>query len=164
MLYIIVSVSMNKRIIGVDNKLPWRISADLKYFKQKTIGNTVIMGRKTYDSIGKALPNRRNIVVSSNLKLNIDGCEVVDSIDKAISLTNKDEEVFIIGGANIYSQTINKADKIFLTEVSYPENKEGDAFFPNIDMDVWEEESREYFTKDEKNEYDYSFVVLKRKN
>lgn len=134
MVSIIVAVSENG-VIGVDNKLPWYIPEDLKRFKKLTKGNTVIMGRKTYESIGKPLPDRINIVVSRNKDLNIPGCLVVHSMAQAIKKANKDKDVFIIGGGEIYNSGIVHAKRIYLTKVH--QEVEGDTKFPEISE--WEE-------------------------
>lgn len=129
MIAIIAAVSENG-VIGVDNKLPWYIPDDLKRFKRLTNGNTVIMGRKTYESIGKPLPGRVNIVVSRNKDLQIPGCLVVNSIVQAIKKAGKDKDVFIIGGGEIYNSGFIYADKIYLTKVH--QEVEGDTTFPEI--------------------------------
>jgi dihydrofolate reductase len=136
MISLIAAVSENG-VIGVDNKLPWYIPEDLKRFKELTSGKTVIMGRKTYDSIGKPLPNRLNIVVSRNKDLHIDGCLVVDSIVNAIRKAGTDKDIFIIGGGEIYKKSVRFARRIYLTKVH--ETVEGDTTFPEIDMDCWVE-------------------------
>jgi dihydrofolate reductase len=154
MINIIVAHSLN-RVIGKDNKLIWRQSADLRRFKELTTGKTVVMGRKTYDSIGKPLPNRRNIVISRQTDLNIPGVEVVKSLQDAISL---DSEIFILGGGEIYKQALELGivDKIYVTLIH--SNVDGDTYFPEISD--WKEESSDFFTQDEKNQYDYSFINL----
>ena len=127
---IIVATSENG-VIGVDNKLPWYLPEDLKRFKKLTENNVVIMGRKTYESIGKPLPNRFNIVISRNKDLTIPGCLVVNSLEKALYKAGSDKKVFIIGGGEIYRQSLEYVDKIYLTKVHI--NVEGDTTFPNID-------------------------------
>jgi dihydrofolate reductase len=149
MINIIVAHSTN-RVIGKDNKLIWKQSADLKRFKELTTGKTVVMGRKTYDSIGRPLPNRRNIIITRQ-NIEIPGCEVVHSLDEAISL---DTEIFILGGGEIYEKSIILANRIKIhSEV------EGDTYFPEIGSD-WVIESDEFHKSDEKNQYDYSFINL----
>lgn len=152
---IIVAVSTNG-IIGKDNGLLWKQSADLKRFKQLTSGHSIIMGRKTYDSIGKPLPNRRNIILTHQQHLAIPGCEVVNSIDEAIALCKDEEEVFIIGGGDIYKQFLVCTNRIYLTRIhhSFPG---GDTFFPELHF--WGETEREDFEADDKNEYPYSFIT-----
>jgi len=158
-LSIIVAIAKNN-VIGKDNDLIWHLSADLKRFKSLTTGHTVLMGRKTFESIGRALPNRRNIVISRSRRDVIDGVEWTDSIDKALEMCAMDEEVYIIGGASIYKTMLNKANKLYLTLVDTL--AEGDVFFPEID-DSWVELSRESHKADSKNEFDYSFINFKRK-
>jgi len=150
MINIIVAASLNN-VIGKDNKLLWRQSTDLKRFKELTTGKTVVMGRKTYDSIGKPLPNRRNIVITRQ-DLEIPGCEVVHSLEEALSL---DSEIFILGGGEIYKKSIILANKIFFTLIQT--EIEGDTYFPVLGHE-WSIESREDFLKDEKNQFDYTFI------
>lgn len=157
---IIVAAAENN-VIGSNNRLLWRLPNDMKWFKATTIGNTVIMGRKTYDSMGRALPNRRNIVISRNPQLRIEGCEVVPGLDEALQLVAGEEEAFIIGGGEIYKQAWNKADKLYLTRVHT--HKEGDTTIPEITADLWTEESCEAHPADEKHPYAYSFVVYSKK-
>lgn len=153
-LSVIVAVAENW-VIGRDNALIWRLSADLKRFKSITSGHTVLMGRKTFDSLGRALPNRRNVVITRNDCLSCEGVEFVQSIDAALALLKDEDEVFIIGGGSIYKEMLNNADNLYLTVV-HTEPK-GDTYFPEID-DSWKEISRESYKADEKNEFDYEFV------
>jgi dihydrofolate reductase len=139
-LSIIVAMSSN-RVIGVNNTLPWHLSEDLKHFKFLTVGHTIIMGRKTYDSIGRALPNRRNIVISRNIEISCEGAEVVHSIEDAFSISKNDGEVFVIGGSNIYEQALHLVDHLYITEIK--KSFLGDAFFPEINKSIWVETSRE---------------------
>ena len=150
MINIIVAASLNN-VIGKDNKLLWRQSADLKRFKELTTGKTVVMGRKTYESIGKPLPNRRNIVITRQ-SIEIPGCEVINSLEEALKI---DSEIFILGGGEIYQKSIILADKIFLTLIET--EIEGDTYFPVLGEE-WKEESKEVFLKDEKNQFDYQFI------
>ncbi len=156
---IIVAMAQN-RAIGKDNRLLWHLPADLRHFKQITSGHTVIMGRKTYDSVGKALPNRRNIVITRQ-RIEIEGCEVTGSVNEALSLCTAHEEVFIIGGAQIYEQAIPLTQRIYLTLVE--QSFEGDTFFPEIDSTAWRETSRQHYEPDEKNPLPYSFITLERR-
>lgn len=157
-LSIIVAMSSN-RVIGVNNSLPWHLSEDLKHFKTLTTGHTIIMGRKTYESIGKPLPNRRNIVISRNLNAFYGGVEVVHSLEDAFSTSSNDEEVFIIGGSNIYEQSLHLAEHLYITEIK--KAFEGDAFFPEIDKSLWTESARETHTSSDGLEF--SFVSLQKK-
>jgi len=156
MISIIVAMSKN-RVIGNNNELIWKLSSDLKRFKELTTDNSIVMGRKTYESIGKPLPNRRNIIVTRNLDYKVEGCEVVSSLEEALLLTNNN--CFIIGGGEIYKQSIDIADKIYLTLVH--KELEGDTTFPELNKD-WAKISRKDFNSDEKNEYDYSFIEYNR--
>lgn len=146
--------------IGKDNQLLWHLPADLKYFKKITSGNTVIMGRLTYESIGKALPNRRNIVLSRSKDFKAEGCEVMEDLFTAIKSCKKNEEVFIIGGATIYRQAIQVADKIYLTRVEA--SKDADAFFPDFSLSAWKLIHMEMHKADEKNKFNYTFSIYQR--
>ena len=162
-LSIVVAIAENSAI-GKDNQLLWHLPADLKHFKQITSGHTIIMGRKTYDSIGKPLPNRRNIVITRNEDLKIEGVEVVNALDQALAICkdeNAQQEVFIIGGAEIYKYALEKTDRIYLTRVH--ENYEADTFFPEIAQDQWQETDIEHHQPDEKNKVAYTFSTLVRK-
>ena len=156
---LVVAVSSNQ-VIGKNNQLIWHLPADLKHFKQLTTGHAVFMGRKTYDSIGKPLPNRRNIVISRSAA-EIKGCEVSASIEDALQLTSAEKEVFIIGGAEIYRQVLPLANRIYLTKVH--QDFDGDTFFPEINDQEWQETQREDFSADEKNSIPYSFITLNRR-
>ncbi len=155
---LIVAVS-NNNVIGKNNQLIWHLPADLKHFKQLTTGHTVFMGRKTYDSIGKPLPNRRNVVISRSVD-KITGCEIATSWEEALQLTQQENEVFVIGGAEIYRQVLPLAHRIYLTQIH--QDFDGDTFFPSIDFQSWQETSREDFSPDEKNPFSYSFITLNR--
>lgn len=158
-LSIIVAASENNAI-GRDNALLWHISADLKRFKQLTTGHTVLMGRKTFESIGRALPHRRNIVISRNPAFSAEGCEVVASLDEALKAVAAEDEVFIIGGGSIYREMWEKADRLYLTRVHA--QMEGDTFIPEVRPEAWELLSRMDFELSEKNEFAYSFLDFKR--
>ena len=151
MISIIVACSENN-VIGKDNKLLWKQSADLKRFKEITSGKSVIMGRKTYDSIGKPLPNRRNIVITRQ-NIHIPGVEIFNSMENIIT----EDETFVIGGGEIYKESIIFADKIYLTKIHT--ELDGDSYFPFLGKE-WIIESEEFHKKDEKNQYDYSFINL----
>ncbi|ACU03635.1 dihydrofolate reductase [Pedobacter heparinus] len=157
---IVVAIAENNAI-GKNNELLWHLPTDLKHFKQLTSGHTIIMGRKTFDSIGKPLPNRRNIVITRSNSLEIPGAEVVNNIDQALALCTAEKEVFIVGGAEIYRQAMDKTDKIYLTTVHA--GFEGDAYFPEIDRKKWEEVDNEPHQPDEKNNLAYTFSTLLRK-
>jgi len=157
---IIVAIAENNAI-GKGNQLLWRMPADLKHFKNATTGHTVIMGRKTFDSVGKPLPNRRNIVITRNTDLKIDGVEIVNTLEKAVSLCNNDEEVFIVGGAEIYKMAMDRTDKIYLTVIHGV--FDADTFFPEIDLEIWKETEIVDNNADEKNPFDYTFSTYVRK-
>ncbi|MFI5163156.1 MAG: dihydrofolate reductase [Sphingobacteriales bacterium] len=155
---IIVAIGENNAI-GKNNQLLWHMPADLKHFKNTTSGHTIIMGRKTFDSVGKPLPNRRNIVVTRQ-DIKIEGCEVVKSIDDAIALCKGEDEVFIGGGAEIYRLAMAKTDKIYLTIIH--KMFDADTFFPEINFAEWIETAHEDHQPDEKNKLPYSFITLER--
>lgn len=158
-LSIIVAAAENN-VIGNKNALIWHVSADLKHFKQLTTGHAVVMGRKTYESIGRALPNRRNIVISRNPDFRPEGCEVVPEIAEALRLTADEDEVFIIGGGTVYREMWDKADRLYLTLVHA--TPEGDTSIPDIDPACWQEVARQDFKAGEKDDYDYSFIDYRR--
>jgi dihydrofolate reductase len=157
----IVAVAHN-RVIGRDNDIPWYLPADLQYFKKVTMGHTVVMGRNCYNSIGRPLPKRTNIIVTRDPFYISSVCPIARSIPEALEIANEkgDTEVFIIGGGQIYNQTVNLWDRLYLTEVDI--EVDGDVFFPEIDMKQWRLVREEYHTKDEKNEYNYVFKVFER--
>jgi dihydrofolate reductase len=159
-LEIVVAID-EKGGIGKDNQLLWHLPADLKHFKNITSGYPIIMGRKTYDSIGKPLPNRRNIVISRQQDLRIEGTEVVNSLEDAIQLVSKEEKAFIIGGAQIFSDAMLLGNILHLTKVHH--TFEADTFFPQIKSAEWQELEREDHLADEKNPFNYSFITLKRR-
>ncbi len=161
MITLIAATAKNKAL-GKDNDLIWHLPADLKRFKQVTSGNYIIMGRNTFESIGKPLPNRTSIIVTRNPNYFKDGCLIANSLEEAIELT-KGANAFIIGGAQIYKEALTKniVDRLDITIVH--ENFEADAFFPEIDMTVWKEVAREDFKADDKNKYDYSFVSYEKR-
>ncbi len=156
---IIVAAATNN-VIGRDGELPWRLPEDLKRFKQLTIGKPVIMGRLTYESIGKPLPDRRNIVLSARKGLNIEGCEVVDTPDAAIRLAGDAEEVMVIGGGGVYSQMLPMADRIYMTRIDA--TFDGDTFFPELNDDEWQVVDCVDFPADESRQFGFSFVTLDR--
>ncbi|ALE52379.1 dihydrofolate reductase [Candidatus Thioglobus autotrophicus] len=159
-LSIIVAMDDNQ-LIGKDNALPWHLPADLGYFKKTTTGKTVLMGRKTYESIGFALPNRRNVIVSRNAGFSAEGCEVVDSIERALDLAKGDEEVMIMGGASFYEQMLPSVDRLYITQIAG--SYQGDAYFPKFDRSNFVESFRESHQPDEKNQHTYHFTILDRK-
>jgi len=158
-LSIIVAAAENG-VIGHNNNLIWHLSSDLKHFKNITTGHTVIMGRKTFESMGKALPNRRNIVITANKAYTAPGCEIVPDIESALQLAAQEEEAFIIGGGTIYRAIWEKADKLYLTRVHTAPT--GDISIPEVKASEWQEISRETHPANEKNEYDYTFLEYRR--
>ena len=159
---IIAAISENNAI-GKDNKLLWKLSSDMKIFRTLTTGHHVIMGRKTFDSMGaKPLPNRTNVIISRNLDYEIENCETAISLAEALSLAsqNGDKEAFIIGGGEIYKLGLYVADILYITHVHT--NIEGDTFFPIIDQIIWELQTKESHLSDEKNEFNFDFCVYKR--
>ncbi|MNC02600.1 Dihydrofolate reductase [compost metagenome] len=146
-------------LIGDHGKLPWSLPADLAYFKQKTMGYPVIMGRKTYESIGKPLPGRENIILTRDKDFKADGCNVVN---ESFKLQFRSDVGFVIGGSEIFSMYLDEADKLFITHIDYEFT--GDTYFPEIDFGKWEIELKINGIKDEKNPYDYYFAVYKRVN
>ena len=156
---IIVAMADN-RVIGHDNRLPWHLPADLKHFKATTMGKPIIMGRKTWESIGRPLPGRTNIVVTRDTRYTADGCVVVHSVDAALQACSADEEVMVIGGAEFYRQVLPEASTLYLTLVH--DRFDGDAFFPELDAREWREVEREDFEPDDKNPHAYSFIRFER--
>lgn len=160
----IVVAYANNRVIGIGNELPWYLPADLKHFRELTTGHTVIMGRKTFDSIvtrnGKALPNRVSIVLSRDPNYSFDGAKVVSDLGTALSEIGTDQEIFIIGGAEIFLQALPFTDKLYVTEIDA--DIEGDIYFPKFNRDEWRETSRVAQKADDKNPYDYGFVTYER--
>jgi len=156
---IIVAIGEN-HAIGKNNQLLWHMPNDLKHFKDVTSGRSIIMGRKTFDSVGKPLPRRRNIVVTRQ-DITIPGCKVVKSIEAGLALCKDEDEVFIGGGAEIYKLAMHLTDRIYLTIIH--KNFDADTFFPEIDKSEWKEVKREDFEPDEKNPLPYSFITLERR-
>ena len=157
----IVAVAKNN-VIGLNNKMPWHIPADLKYFKETTLGHIVIMGRKNFESIGKPLPNRTNIILTRNKSFFRSDCVIFDSIEKAIFYAKNEgeKELFIIGGAEIYKQSIEYWDRIYITEIDL--EVEGDKYFPELNYDNWQLENDIEYKKSEKSKYDLHFKLYNR--
>jgi dihydrofolate reductase len=157
---IIVAAATNG-VIGRDGRLPWHISDDLRRFKKLTTGNPIIMGRRTFESIGKPLPDRRNIVISGQKGLTIEGCEVVASPDEALSLASDADEVFVIGGNRVYEHMLPLAERIYMTRIHA--DMEGDTFFPALDADEWRTVARDDHPADATRQLGFSFMTLDRK-
>lgn len=156
---LLVAMAEN-RVIGRDNELPWRLSDDLKHFKALTMGKPIVMGRKTWESIGRPLPGRDNIVVTRDTSYRAEGAVVVNSIEQALEAAGNCEEVMVIGGEEIFRETLERAQRLYLTLVKG--EVEGDTWFPSIDAQQWCEVERESHQADERNEYDFDFVVMDR--
>ena len=152
----------NNRVIGKDNNMPWHLPADLAYFKKITLGKPIVMGRKTFDSIGRPLPGRRNIVISRSTDLSIVGVDIVSSVEQALALCADVEEVMVIGGGAIYQHCMASADRLYVTHIDAA--IDGDTYFPVYDViDDWYEVKRENYKADEKNNFDLAFCVYERR-
>jgi len=162
----IILARSNNNVIGRNNKLPWNIPGDLKYYKRVTMGNPIIMGRVTHESIGKALPGRLNIIVTKNQNYKKNDCVVVNTVDQALTVArefvekNNLHEIFFIGGVQIYKIAMKEATKIYLTEIH--KDYEGDKVMDSFDSNIWKEISRTYNAKSINEDSDYSFVILER--
>nr|AIA17406.1 Dihydrofolate reductase [uncultured bacterium] len=163
-----IAAMADNRVIGNKNKLPWHMPADFSWFKEKTKGKILILGLNTFKSIGeKPLPNRKHIILNRDPDYRVpENCFLATSIDEALeiakkNISNSSEEIMICGGMSIYQQFLSKAQRLYLTYIHT--NVEGDAFFPEVNMDEWKEVSREDHEADQKNNHAYSFVVLERK-
>lgn len=164
MIALIVAASENN-VIGKDNKLPWHLPDDLKFFKEKTDGHPLIMGRKTFESLPGLLPNRRHIIVTRDQQYNAEGAEEASSMDEAVMFAKKDneaEQIYVIGGGEIFAQAMDIANVIYLTRVHT--EIEGDVYFPEIDMTQWEEVERREHAADEKHAYAFTFLTYRRKS
>ncbi len=162
MISIIVAVAKNN-VIGKNNQLIWHLPEDLRRFKELTTGHTILMGKNTFISLGRVLPNRKHVVLydKDDLKVDNENVELVHSLNDFIKYKDLDEEVFVIGGAMVYRQMIEYADKLYITEID--KEFEGDVYFPAIDKNIWKETQRIKGKKDEKNNLDYDFVTYNRK-
>jgi len=156
---LIVAMGTN-RVIGRDNKIPWHLPADMRFFKETTMGKPIIMGRKTYESLGHALPGRRNIVMSRNQKFKAEGCQVVDSLEEALEAVVGEEEIMIIGGEELYRLFLAYAKRIYLTIIEA--EFIGDSYFPILDTKDWVEVSRRTYEPDKSWPYRYHFTILER--
>ncbi|MHA2940331.1 type 3 dihydrofolate reductase [Vibrio sp. RC27] len=159
MIISMIAAMAKQRVIGKDNSMPWHLPADFAWFKRCTMGKPIVMGRKTFDSIGRPLPGRKNIVISRNSTLDIEGVSVVASIDEALTLLTDEPEVMIIGGGSIYASCLPLASKLYLTFIDA--DISGDTQFPEWGSE-WKESSREYYSVDEKNSYAMDFVILEK--
>jgi len=162
MITIIAAIAKNNAL-GKDNDLIWHLPGDLKRFKKTTTGHSILMGRNTFESIGRPLPNRTSIIITRNENYFKEGCLIANSLEAAIELVKEEDQIFIIGGAQVYTYAIenNIADILDITLVH--DEFEADVFFPEIDLKIWEEVAREDFKADEKNKFDYSFLRFQKK-
>jgi len=160
---VIVAVSENN-VIGKNGKIPWHLPQDLKYFKKTTMGHHIVLGRKTYESIGRPLPGRQNIVVTANQEYKAEGCMVVHSLGAAIATArmNNENELFIIGGSSLYETMMPDAEKLYLTKVATT-IEDGDAFFPDFDSRMWIEANSYPFLPDDEHKYAYTMIVYERR-
>lgn len=163
MISLIVAMDKNN-VIGFNNEMPWHLPNDLRFFKEKTSGHTIVMGRKTFESIGRVLPNRKHIVITRKNPVLPEEVKVVRDIQSIIDIAeeNKDEELFVIGGGDIFKQVLPYANRLYVTIID--ETFEGDVYFPVISTEEWVETSNEKGLKNEKNPYDYYFVQYDRKS
>jgi len=155
-----IVATANNRIIGKDNDMPWHLPADLQYFKKITLGKPIIMGRKTFESIGRPLPGRRNIVISRDANYVVDGVDTVNSIEDALGLVDGVDEAMVIGGGAIYKHCIDAAKRLYITHIEA--DIDGDTQFPEYDLNVWKQISSEVRLADEKNKYELNFCVYER--
>ena len=156
-----IAAMAENRVIGLDNKMPWHLPADLMFFKRITLGKPVIMGRKTFQSIGRPLPGRKNIVLSRDKNIHIEGVSCVQTAEQALALVEDCDEVMVIGGATIYQQFLPQADRLYLTFIDF--KTAGDTYFPDYQLIAdWQEVDREKHHADQKNSYNYQFLTLDR--
>ena len=155
-------VAMDKnRVIGKDNDLPWKLPKEFEYVKKTTMGHTLIMGRKNFESIGRVLPGRKNVILTRDKDFSFEGCVTVHSIEEVFEECKNDEEIFIFGGEQIYQMFLPYVQKMYITKIDYA--FEGDTFFPEVDYEKWNKVSKVKGTTDEKNPYLYNFYVYKKK-
>lgn len=157
---ILIVAAAENNAIGKDNQMPWHLPNDFKYFKQQTLNHSVVMGRKTFESIGKPLPERRNIVITRNHDWKTEDVDVANSLEEVLTYCRDEREVFIIGGAEIYKQALPLASKVLLTRVHTSIN--GDAYFPSLDSNEWKLVSSEQHESDERHAFDYTFEMYER--
>ncbi len=157
----LIAALAKNRVIGIDNRLPWKLPEDLAHFKALTLGHPILMGRKTFESLGRPLPGRRNIVITRNVNYPPAGCEIATSIPAAIDLCAETDEIFFIGGAALYKQVLPLVDRLYLTEVQT--EAQGDAWFPEFDRAVFTEISRDSHIGEKGDALRFDFVVYERK-
>lgn len=154
----VIAAMARNRVIGIHNTLPWRLPEDLKHFKALTMGHHIVMGRKTYESIGKPLPGRTTVIVTRDPSYQVEGCVTATSINAAITACGDDAEIFFVGGAELYAQVLPRADRLYLTEIQA--DYEGDAWFPEFDRSTWKETDRQAHVND--SGLAYHFVTYAR--
>jgi dihydrofolate reductase len=157
----LIAALARNRVIGIGNHLPWHLPADLTRFKALTMGKPILMGRRTFESIGRPLPGRRNLVLTRDSSFDVAGCEIARSLDEALMLVGDAPEVMVIGGAQLYTECLPRAYRLYLTHVET--EPEGDAFFPILDPGEWIERERSAHAPDDKNPYHYAFVTYDRR-
>lgn len=160
MILSILAAASENNVLGKENQLVWTLKDDTAFFKNTTLGHTVIMGRKTYDSMGKPLPRRRNLIVTRNTRLTVPTAEVIHSLNDALELCRDEQEVFLIGGAELYALGMPLAHRIYLTRVHA--TMDGDAFFPVLDMHIWKLMHSQSFPADSRNDHAFSFLTYER--
>lgn len=151
----------DNRVIGKDNQLPWRLPADMRHFKKITMGKPILLGRKTYESIGHALPGRCNVVITRDIHFQAPGCVVANSLETALLAADYSEEIIVIGGAILYQHLLPRTHRLYMTLIHH--QFDGDTYFPELNMNEWQEIEREDHHADAENQYDYSFITLDRK-
>jgi len=162
MIISLISAMGKNRVIGINNRLPWKLPADMKWFREQTMGKPIVMGRKTFESFGaKPLPGRTNIIITHDTNYTANDCVIVHSIDDAIKAANSADEIMVIGGSSFYEQMLTRTDRMYLTYIHH--EFEGDSWFPDYNPEKWQEIKRIDCAADEKNRYDYSFVILENK-
>ena len=158
----LIAAMTDNRVIGIENRLPWKLPSDMKWFRQHTLGKPIVMGRKTFESFGgRTLPERHNIVITRDVAYKLEQASVVHSIDEALTVAGDVDEIMIIGGASFYEQMLPQADRLYLTFVHA--DIEGDAWFPPVDFSQWRELERHDQPADEKNAYAHTFVIYVRR-
>ncbi|MFP5344679.1 MAG: type 3 dihydrofolate reductase [Gammaproteobacteria bacterium] len=157
----LIAAMDENRVIGRNNALPWRLPADMRHFREVTMGKPLLMGRKTFESIGKPLPGRRNIILTRDTDYHAPGCEVAHTIEAALAAAADSEELMVLGGADLFAQLLPRAARLYLTEIHACFS--GDAWFPAFDTGEWVETDRSNHAADEKNPYAYSFVTWDRR-
>lgn len=160
MISIIVAIA-NNGVIGANNTLPWRLPADLRYFRDTTMGHTIVIGRRNFQDIGRALPGRRNIVLTRDKDFSAENCEIAHSIDEVMAMIDDDDETFIIGGAEVYRSFLPLSKKLYITHIDADVN--GDVLFPDYDSSEWQLESEKVQQADDRNTLPFRFCVYKRR-